>query len=47
MNLCDLLLHVSAKISHFEFNFRYGTCLETDAHWSLVSLREGHLLPIF
>jgi hypothetical protein len=47
MNLCELLLHVSAKISHFEVNFRYWTCLETDARWSLVSLREGHLLPTF
>jgi len=42
MNLRELLLHVPAKISHFEVNFRYGTCLEADAHCSLVSLREGH-----
>lgn len=45
MNLCELLLHVSAKISHIEANFRYGTCLEKDARWSLVHLREGYLLP--
>jgi len=47
MNLCELLLHVSAKISHFEANFRNGTCLEKDARWSLVRLREGHHLPTF
>jgi hypothetical protein len=27
IKLYELLLHVSAKISHFEVNFRYGTCL--------------------